>query len=64
MGYRIYGKLKTAKRFAPFDAKENKFVVNLIYASMFNKEDFPALKREVQYMNEENPLYIFEIRPF
>jgi hypothetical protein len=60
--YRIYGKLKTQKKFKPFDAEKNQFVTNLIYASMFYAHDIDKLRNEVDYMNINNPAYIFEIR--
>jgi hypothetical protein len=60
--YVVYGKLKTEKRFKPFDMNNNRFVVNLIHATVFDESQLEALKREVEYMNEHNPDYIFEIR--
>lgn len=62
MTYLVYGKKKTEKRFKPFDMKENKFVVNLFYASMFTENDLEALTKEINFMNEMNPEYTFEIR--
>lgn len=60
--YMVYGKLKTQKRFMPFNMKENKFEVNLIHASMFFENDLGKLKKEIEYMNEYNKEYVFEIR--
>lgn len=62
MIYLVYGKKKTEKRFKPFDMKENKFVINLIHASMFYANDLEKLKEEIAYMNKFNNDYIFEIR--
>lgn len=62
MTYLVYGKKKTDKRFMPFDMKDNKFVVNLFYASMFTENDLEALTKEINSMNEMNPEYTFEIR--
>lgn len=62
MTYLVYGKKKTDKRFMPFDMKDNKFVVNLFYASMFTENDLEALTKEINFMNEMNPEYTFEIR--
>ena len=62
MIYMVYGKEKTAKRFKPFDMFNNKFVINLIHASMFGAHDLERLQKEVAYMNEHNKDYIFEIR--
>jgi hypothetical protein len=62
MIYLVYGKKKTDKRFRPFDMKHNKFVVNLIHASLFDAIDLDRLTQEVEYMNESNSEYIFEIR--
>lgn len=62
MNYLVYGKKKTDKRFKPFDMKDNKFVINLFYASMFTENDLEALTKEINFMNEMNPEYTFEIR--
>jgi len=62
MTYIVYGKKKTEKRFKPFDMKDNKFVVNLFYASMFTENDLEALTKEIDFMNEMNPEYTFEVR--
>ena len=58
----VYGKMKTESRFKPFDMKDNKFVVNLIHASMFTEASKSALYKEVEDMNRLNPEYIFEVR--
>lgn len=60
--YLVYGKKKTDKRFMPFDMRDNKFVVNLFYASMFFDDDLEKLTKEINFMNKMNPEYIFEIR--
>ena len=60
--YLVYGKKKTDKRFKPFDMRDNKFVVNLFYASMFFDDDLEKLTQEIKFMNEKNPDYVFEIR--
>jgi len=60
--YLVYGKLKTDKRFKPFDMKDNKFVVNLFHASMFFENDLEKLQKEITFMNENNTEYQFEIR--
>ena len=62
MSYIVYGKKRTGKKFKPFDAKKNQFVVNLIHASIFPESELPKLEKEVTFMNENNPEYIFEIR--
>lgn len=62
MTYLVYGKKKTDKRFKPFDMRDNKFVVNLFHASMFTENDLEELNKEIQFMNEMNPEYTFEIR--
>mgnify|MGYP001194566059 CR=1 FL=1 len=56
--YRIYGKLKTGKRFKAFDYKNGIFVENLIYASFFYENELERLKKEVKYMNENNEDFI------
>jgi hypothetical protein len=60
--YVVYGKHKEDKRFKPFDMRNNKFVINLINASMFDPTQLEELKKEVNYMNELNKDYVFEIR--
>jgi len=62
MTYIVYGKKKTEKRFKPFDMRDNKFVVNLFYASMFTENDLESLTKEIDFMNEMNPEYTFEVR--
>jgi len=62
MTYIVYGKKKTEKRFKPFDMRDNKFVVNLFHASMFTENDLEALTKEINFMNEMNPEYTFEVR--
>lgn len=62
MFYIVYGKHKNEKRFRPFDMNGNRFVTNLIHATVFESEQLPRLKKEVAYMNKYNPDYVFEIR--
>ena len=62
MIYLVYGKRKTEKRFKPFDMKNNKFVVNLIHASIFLDADKEKLDKEIEFMNKLNHEHIFEIR--
>lgn len=58
----VYGKKKTEKRYKPFDMKDNKFVINLIHASMFSEDQKEELEEEVRQMNILNKDYQFEIR--
>lgn len=60
--YIVYGKHKNDKRFKPFDMKNNKFVINLFYASLFFEKDLKDLTNEVEYMNKYNENFVFEIR--
>lgn len=60
--YRVYGKHKSMKQFKAFDMKENKFVGNLIYASTFTEDQKDDLQKEIDYMNDKNEQYTFEIR--
>lgn len=60
--YIVYGKRKDERRFRPFDMNGNRFVVNLIHATVFPPEQLSRLQEEVEFMNEHNPDYIFEIR--
>ncbi len=62
MLYIVYGKRKDEKRFKPFDMNGNRFVTNLIHATIFPSEQLPKLREEVDFMNTHNPDYIFEIR--
>jgi len=62
MLYIVYGKRKDERRFRPFDMNGNRFVTNLIHATVFESEQLPKLREEVDYMNKYNPEYIFEIR--
>jgi len=62
MLYIVYGKRKDEKRFKPFDMNGNRFVTNLIHATVFPPEQLPKLREEVDYMNKYNPDYVFEIR--
>lgn len=58
--YRVYGKKKTDKRMKPFDMKTSRFVVNLIFCSVFAEK--APLQKEVDFMNSKNPDYTFEVR--
>jgi len=63
--YMVYGKHKVneaSNRFHPFDMQNNKFVINLLYASMFTEEELPELNKEIKAMNQLNEDYIFEVR--
>ena len=62
MYYRIYGKLKTEKRFKALDLKNGVFVNNLMYASFFYEYELERLKKVVQDLNEQNIDFKFEIR--
>jgi len=58
----IYGKDQNSKRFRPFDYAEGIFVGNLIYASIFREDELERLTKDVAFMNDNNPGYVFEIR--
>ena len=60
--YRVYGKFNDMKRFKAFDMDNNKFVGNLINASVFYESELSKLKKEIAFMNENNDNYQFEIR--
>ena len=60
--YIVYGKHREMKRFRPMDMKENDFVLNKIHASTFTESELSDLKNEVNYMNDKNPHFTFEIR--
>lgn len=58
--WRVYGKDKGQKRFAPMDLNRGIQVVNLIYASMLSDDE--RAKIEVKLVND-NPDWKFEFRP-
>jgi len=60
--YRVYGKKSTEKRYKPYDMCFNKFVANLIHASMFTEDQLTDLEEEVKFMNTENEGYSFIVR--
>jgi len=62
--YRIYGKHVSGKKFKPFDFGSGKFVNNLIYASYFSASMKSELDKEIQFLNDNNPEYTFELRKF
>lgn len=62
LGYRVYGKLKTQRRFQPFDFTNGRFVTRLINATVVEPEKYQELKEEVDFMNRNNPDYTFVIR--
>lgn len=58
--HRIYGRLKgTKERWAPLDAGNGRFVVNLIYASAFTEE---RAKEAIEKVRAAAPNYEFELR--
>jgi hypothetical protein len=60
--YRIYGKDKKDKAFKPFDYHGGAFVKNLIYATMIKENQLQGAQKMVNYMNANNPQFIFELR--
>ena len=56
---RIYAKYKTDKRFGALDVAAGQIVGNLIYATIFEKEEGERVCKE---LNEQNPDYKFEVR--
>ena len=55
--YNIYVKSKGMKRFKPLDLKNNRPVVNLIYASLLNHKDAYEVLLELR---EHNPTMEFK----
>ena len=49
--YNIYVKTKGMKRFRPMDLKNNKPVINLIYASLLNHKDAHEVLLELRAYN-------------
>ena len=60
--FRIYGKEKTEKTFKAYDYSNGSFVKNLIYATLIKESELEKDQKAIQYMNNNNPQYIFELR--
>jgi hypothetical protein len=58
----VYGKGPTDKKFRPMDYHKGVLVNNKIHATMFDEDKKAQLETSVNYMNENNPGYTFEIR--
>ena len=58
--YRVYGKATYDKKYRPMDCKLGVLTSNLIYATIFDKES--EAQELVDYLNENNPNYNFEVR--
>ena len=59
MNYRIYGKFKNDKTFKAMDIKEGYQVNNLIYATLFTKNE---ATRVFKHISRDNNDWKFEIR--
>ena len=58
--YNIYGKtVGSTRRMRPMDLKENKFVVNLIHASMLPKHQAEIVLKDLR---DHNHFFEFEMR--
>lgn len=57
----IQGKLKTEKRFKTYDYRQGVFVNNIIRGTLWDDEQKGHVQELVDYMNKENPEYIFKI---
>jgi hypothetical protein len=60
--FRIYGKEKNQKTFKAFDYQNGAFVNNLIYATLIKEDELEKAKKAIQFMNDNNKEYIFELR--
>lgn len=58
----FYGKKKTDKTFKMYNIKNDTFVDRKIHVTVFDEEEKDELKKDIDYMNEHNPNYIFELR--
>ena len=58
--YRIYGKATYDRKYRPMDCKLGVLTTNLIYASIFDSKE--QAQDLVDYLNENNPNYNFEVR--
>jgi hypothetical protein len=60
--YRLYGKEKTARKFRAFDSNRGGLVNNLIYATLIKEDDLEKARKSLEYLNLNNPEFIFELR--
>ena len=60
IGYRIYGRFESDKRFRPYNGK-GAFVGNLIHAMIYPTKD--VAKHVRNNLSQDNPSFIWEVRP-
>ena len=60
--FRIYGKERNQKAFKAFDYQNGAFVDNLIYATLIKEDELEKAKKAIQFMNDNNQEFIFELR--
>ena len=62
MNYRLYTRLPGEGRFKAMDYRSGRQVRNLIYATMFSREEAGMLRQELEELHKLNPGWKFEIR--
>ena len=60
--YRIYGKHESMKQYQAFDMENFQPVGNLIYATVITENELPKAKNVIDFLNENNTDWKFEIR--
>ena len=60
--FRLYGKAPGKSRFGPMDYANGVVVGNLIYATIFSKEEAGKLKSEISALEDINDGWSFEVR--
>jgi len=60
--FRIYGKEKTAKKYKALDYSNGALVDNLIYATLIKENELDQARKSIEYLNQNNPEFIFELR--
>ncbi len=60
--FRIYGKEKTARKFKALDCNRGALVNNLIYATLIKEDELEKARKSLEYLNSNNPKFIFELR--
>ncbi len=58
----VYGKHKNDIKFRGFNMKNNVFVDRKIHLTLYNPIHKEELQEEIDFMNEHNKDYIFELR--
>ena len=60
--FRLYAKYKDQKRFKPVDWSTGLMVTNLIYATLFTKEEKKLVEEDLEKNKELNQEFIFKFK--